>query len=74
MMKTFLSSFSIAIFMSIAVCTIQGAEIALLDFPDAQIAEAYENAAKKNVLAAVNPKVFSRILVGLRRRSRIRIR
>ncbi len=74
MMKTFLSNLSIAISMSIAVCTIQGAEIALLDFPDAQIAEAYENAAKKKCIGRRKSKGLSRILVGLRRRSRIRIR
>ena len=28
------------------------------DLPDGQIVEAYEKAARQNVLAAVNPKVF----------------
>lgn len=38
----------------------QGAEngAALLELPDAQIVEAYEQAAQKNVLAALNPKIF----------------
>jgi hypothetical protein len=30
----------------------------MLDLPDAEILRAYEHAAKQNVLAAVNPKVF----------------
>lgn len=57
-MKTILSRLALAISMTTIVLAIQGSEIALLDLPDAQIIEAYENAAQKNVLAAVNPKVF----------------
>jgi hypothetical protein len=35
-----------------------GKNVPALDLPDAEIVEAYEQAAVKNVLAAVNPKVF----------------
>ncbi len=44
--------------MPVTVFGIEGAEIPALDIPDDQIIEAYEMAAQKNVLAAVNPKIF----------------
>ncbi|MEW6236335.1 MAG: hypothetical protein AB1656_13190 [Candidatus Omnitrophota bacterium] len=53
-------SLLIAIPIAIGSIEDQGSEKwnASLDIPDAQIAEAYGQAARKNVLAAVNPKVF----------------
>lgn len=42
----------------VTVHTIQGAEIASLDIPDAQMVEAHEKAAEKNVLASMNPTIF----------------
>ena len=50
----------IAIYLSATALTIQGAEIQAisLDIPDVQITEAYNQAVQKNILAAVNPKVF----------------
>ena len=58
MINVLSTNLSIAIYMAVIVLTTQGAEIASLDIPDTQIVEAYEMAAQKNVLAAMNPKVF----------------
>ncbi|HQH73568.1 MAG TPA: hypothetical protein PK360_15950, partial [bacterium] len=53
-------SLCIGIYAVVTFLAIQGVEIRCesLDLPDARITEAYEKAAQKNVLAAVNPKVF----------------
>lgn len=38
--------------------------------PDRLICDAYEKAAERNVMAAVNPRILSRLLFGLSGRSR----
>ncbi|MFB3785262.1 MAG: hypothetical protein ACE15F_02730 [bacterium] len=59
-MNAMSTSLPLTIYMAVTVLAIQGDEmpVTILDLPDAQIAAAYEKAAQKNVLAAVNPKVF----------------
>lgn len=49
---------TIVIQITISVLTTQAREILPLDIPASQITEAYKNAAQKNLLAAVNPKLF----------------
>lgn len=60
-MKTIITSLLIAIYMTVIVLLSQGSEVQIgsLDIPDATIVETYEKAAQKNVLAAMNPEVFS---------------